>query len=341
MNVLLTGGAGFIGSHVIIALIDAGYNPIIYDNLSNSSIKIIESLSILRPKKFHFVYGDINNTKLLTDTMLKFNIDAVIHLAGLKSVNESVHEPLKYYSQNVTGAINLFTSIKNTNIKKIIFSSSATVYGNPIKLPIDENHPVNPINPYGNSKLQIETILKDLCYSDLSLSVISLRYFNPVGAHTSGLIGESPEAKNINNLMPLISQVALGYRKVLDIYGNNYNTIDGTGIRDYIHIEDVAEGHVRALEYLNNNINYDYFNLGTGKPCTVLQLVKTFEKVNNIEIPFKFVSNRQGDLESCYAKVTKASSILKWEAKKSIQDMCSSEWFFKTNLTIKNRKLLK
>jgi UDP-glucose 4-epimerase len=326
VNILLTGGAGYIGSHTAVVLMQAGHNIIIYDNFCNSSKAVIEKLESVVGKKVSVVEGDIRNTKLLTETIKKCSIHAVIHFAGLKAVGESVKEPLMYYENNVGGAISLLQAMKNCQVKTIVFSSSATVYGTPQYLPLDEEHPTNPESPYGQTKLQIEEILRDLAKSDPSWKMIALRYFNPVGAHESGLIGEEPNGIP-NNLMPYVSQVAAGVLQQLKIFGDDYQTPDGTGVRDYIHVMDLAEGHVSALEYLSKGAPaFSIMNLGTGGGCSVLELVNLYEKASSQKIAYEIAQRRAGDIASCYANVDKAAAQMGWRATRSLSKMCEDSW---------------
>jgi UDP-glucose 4-epimerase len=325
MNILLTGGAGYIGSHTALLLKEQGFDVVLFDNLSNSHHNVVEQLEKLSTKKIPFVKGDIRDIDLLSSTLKNFKIEAVIHFAGLKSVNESTKDPLHYYDNNVGGSLNLFRAMQNNRIKKIVFSSSATVYGEPKYLPYDENHPTNAINPYGRTKLHIEQILKDIVQSDPEWSVICLRYFNPVGAHRSGLISENPLGIP-NNLMPYILRVASGDFNQLNVFGSDYKTKDGTGERDYIHVEDLAAGHLAALKYITSMKGWEAINLGSGKPISVLELVHAFEKVNSKKIPIKLTEKRQGDLPSYYANFDKARKKLNWMPHKNLEDICQSAW---------------
>jgi len=327
MNILITGGAGYIGSHTAIALNQAGHKITIVDNLCNSKASTIDQLSKILGLPIHFMDADVRNTTLMSKVLKENQIEAVIHFAGLKSVAESVANPILYYSNNVQGSISLIEAMQLNKIKTFVFSSSATVYGAPLYLPYDEAHPTNPINPYGNTKLQVETILKDWANSDPEVKVSILRYFNPVGAHESGLIGENPN-QIPNNLMPYITRVIGGTLSHLNIYGNDYETRDGTGERDYIHVMDLAEGHLAALEFLNNNHGAHIHNLGTGKGTTVLELIHTFEKINNLEIPYQFSGRRGGDLPSYYADADKALQDLKWSTKCSLKQACKDTYSF-------------
>ena len=333
MNILLTGGLGYIGSHVAVTLLNAGYEVFIVDNLINSDIETLEKIEKITNRKVYFNEIDIRNTEGLNKIFDSNNLDAVIHLSGLKAVGESVLLPLEYYSSNVSGSINLFKVMQAHNVKKIVFSSSATVYGNPQYLPIDEDHPIDAINPYGSTKIMIENILSDLSDSDKDWSFISLRYFNPIGSHESGIIGDNPVGIP-NNLMPYILKVHNGEIDYLRVFGNDYNTPDGTGIRDYIHIEDLAKGHLDALESIVNNDRLtDFINLGTGKGSSVMEVVEAFETVSNKKIPYKIFPKRDGDAESCYADVSKAKKVLQWESKHDLISMCNSVYKYSKSTT--------
>lgn len=337
-KILVTGGAGYIGSHTCIALYEAGYEVVVYDNLSNSSREAINRVSTLISQTVEFIEGDIRDTEALRQVFSSHQFFGVIHFAGLKSVGESVAKPLFYYNNNVNGTITLLEVMAEYGIKNIVFSSSATVYGDPETLPIDESSPRSCTNPYGQSKLIVEHILEDLAVSDGSWNLISLRYFNPVGAHVSGQIGEDPNDIP-NNLMPYISQVAVGKLDKLSIFGKDYPTIDGTGVRDFIHVTDLAQGHVAALNYLdkqtsskldNGNqksaVGFLPINLGTGKGTSVLELVNAFINVTGKNIPYQFADRREGDIASCYASADKAKTLLGWQAELSINDMCQDTW---------------
>ena len=328
-QILVTGGAGYIGSHTLVELSYAEYEYIVYDNFSNSSKKALQRVEEIVGKKVEFIEGDIRDKEKLKALFAKYDIDSVIHFAGLKAVGESVKEPLKYYENNVVGTLTLLEVMKEYNCKKIVFSSSATVYGEQKVMPVTEDMQtgIGITNPYGRSKYFIEEILKDLQVSDSSFKIAILRYFNPVGAHESGLIGEDPSGIP-NNLMPFISQVAVGKLEKLRVFGDDYPTPDGTGVRDYIHVVDLANAHVKALEYLNkNNTNTPLIlNLGTGKGYSVLDMIKAFEKINGVNIPYEIVDRRDGDIATIYANPKKAKEIINWEAKRDIEDMCQSSW---------------
>lgn len=327
MNILLTGGTGYIASHTAVVLAEAGHQITLFDNLSNSESSVASHIKKITNQTIPFVIGDVRDTALLTSTLKKYEIEVVIHFAGLKAVGESVQEPILYYDNNIGGTISLLKAMQLHSIKKLLFSSSATVYGPPKYLPYDEQHSTAPTNPYGQTKLQIEQFLQDICGSDPSWGVICLRYFNPVGAHSSGLIGESPSGIP-NNLMPYITRVASGQLSMLNIFGNDYDTKDGTGERDYIHVMDLAEGHAAALNFLKQNHGWQAINLGTGNPYSVLEMLDTFEGVSGRSIPRKFTPRRAGDLARCFANPTKAHSLLDWSAKRSLEDMCESAWTY-------------
>ena len=337
-KILVTGGAGYIGSHTCIALHQAGYDVVVYDNLSNSSIEAINRASKLAGQPIEFIEGDIRDAKLLKQVFAEHDFFGVIHFAGLKAVGESVAKPLLYYNNNVSGTIILLEVMAEANVKNLVFSSSATVYGDPEVLPIDETSPRSCTNPYGQSKLTVEHILEDLAATNDGWNLIPLRYFNPVGAHPSGQIGEDPNDIP-NNLMPYISQVAVGKLEKLSIFGNDYPTVDGTGVRDFIHVTDLAQGHVAALNYLqqqvssdkdssgkNSSVGFLPINLGTGKGTSVLELVTAFSEVSGQDISYQFVARRAGDIASCYASADNAKDLLGWEAKLSITEMCQDTW---------------
>ena len=324
MNILLTGGAGYIGSHMAVSLIEAGHQVVIFDNFCNSSMQVIDRLQQILNQRLPCIEGDVRNTELLIKTLHDFKIDAVIHFAGLKAVGESVEKPIEYYANNVQGTISLLEAMKSENVKSLVFSSSATVYGDPQYLPIDEEHPLSATNAYGRSKLHIEEMLKDVAISDPTWKILCLRYFNPVGAHESGLIGEDPKGIP-NNLMPYISQVAIGKLAKLNVYGDDYLTPDGTGVRDYIHVMDLAEGHLAALSFIVNHAGWVAINLGTGQGISVLEMVKEYEHASGRSIPYSIKGRRSGDIASCFAKADRARDLLQWQAKRNLKDMCSSE----------------
>jgi UDP-glucose 4-epimerase len=327
MKLLLTGGTGYIGSHAAVAFVEAGHQVVLYDNLSNSRADVVERVSRIAGQAIPFVQGDLRDTALLTQTLQTHGIDAVVHFAGLKAVGDSVADPVTYYAHNVQGSISLLQAMQATGVKQLIFSSSATVYGEPQYLPLDEAHPTGATNPYGRSKLHIEEMLADLCVADPAWRVACLRYFNPVGAHASGLIGEDPQGVP-NNLMPFVAQVASGQRPFLRVFGNDYPTPDGTGVRDYIHVLDLVDGHAAALRFLGHHPGWHAINLGTGQGCSVLQMVRAFEQACGRQLPFQVVPRRPGDAASSYATAAKAKQLLGWQAHRSVADMCASTWNF-------------
>ena len=326
-KILVTGGAGYIGSHTLIELIAAGFTPVVYDNLSNSSPASLARVQQIVGQSIEFIEGDILDTQLLAKTFAAHDFTAVIHFAGLKAVGESVAKPLWYYQNNVAGTLNLLDAMAKAQVKNLIFSSSATVYGDPEALPIVESSPRSATNPYGQSKLMIEYMLEDLAKSDNHWQLISLRYFNPIGAHHTGTIGENPNGIP-NNLMPYISQVAVGKLPQLSVFGNDYDTVDGTGVRDYIHVVDLAKGHVAALQYLEQQtqLGFEPINLGTGKGTSVLQLVNAFIKTTGRPVPYSIAPRRPGDIASCYASSDKAKKLLGWQAEFDIERMCTDTW---------------
>ena len=326
-KILVTGGAGYIGSHTLIELIAAGFTPVVYDNLSNSSPASLARVQQIVGQSIEFIEGDILDTQLLAKTFAAHDFTAVIHFAGLKAVGESVAKPLWYYQNNVAGTLNLLDAMTNAQVKNLIFSSSATVYGEPQALPIVESSPRSATNPYGQSKLMIEYMLEDLAKSDNHWQLISLRYFNPIGAHHTGTIGENPNGIP-NNLMPYVSQVAVGKLPQLSVFGNDYDTVDGTGVRDYIHVVDLAKGHVAALQYLQHQtqLGFEPINLGTGKGTSVLELVNAFIKTTGQPVPYSIAPRRPGDIASCYASSDKAKSLLGWQAEFDIERMCADTW---------------
>ena len=331
MSVLVTGGAGYIGSHTVVELLNRGEEIIIVDNFSNSKPETLDKIKKITGKDFKFYEVDLLDKEKLEKVFEENqNIDSVIHFAGLKAVGESVAKPIEYYHNNITGTLVLLDIMRNHNCKKIVFSSSATVYGNPKTVPIKEDFPLSTTNPYGSTKLMIEQILNDVYISDNEWSVILLRYFNPIGAHESGLIGESPNGIP-NNLMPYINQVACGKLDYLRVFGNDYDTIDGTGVRDYIHVVDLAQGHLKALDKARKFTGVEAYNLGTGTGYSVLQIVKAFEDATGVEVKYKIVDRRPGDIATCYADPSKAKNDLGWEAKKGIEEMCKDSWRFTSN----------
>ena len=330
-NVLITGGAGYIGSHIAVELLEAGYEVVVVDNLYNSSKIALDRVEEITGKKVKFYDGDILDTNLMKKILREEKIHSVIHCAALKAVGESVRKPLEYYSNNLTGTLSLLEAMAAENVKNIIFSSSATVYGSPDQMPISEDFPKGECtNPYGWSKSMMEQIMVDLYKADPKWNIILLRYFNPIGAHKSGKIGEDPKGIP-NNLVPYITQVAVGKLEYLSIYGDDYDTVDGTGVRDYIHVVDLAQGHVKAVEYLEKNPGLDIINLGTGRGYSVLEVLRAFEKAVGKEIPYKIVERRPGDIATTYAKADKAKEVLGWEAKLDIDDMCEDSWRWQKN----------
>jgi UDP-glucose 4-epimerase len=325
VNILLTGGAGYIGSHTAVVLSQAGHKVVLLDNFCNSRKSVLERLQKILGKALPCIEGDVRDTALITKILQDYSIDAVIHFAGLKAVGESTEKPIEYYANNVQGSISLLEAMKSTKVKTLVFSSSATVYGDPQYLPIDENHPTSATSTYGRSKLHIEEMLRDVANSDTEWKIICLRYFNPVGAHESGLIGEDPNGLP-NNLMPYIAQVAAGKLPHLNVYGNDYPTTDGTGVRDYIHVMDLAEGHLAALAYLNTHKGWDAINLGTGLAFSVMELISAFKQASKKDIPIKIASRRSGDIAEYYANVDCANQLLGWVAKKTINEIAISSW---------------
>ena len=331
MKVLVTGGCGYIGSHTCCELLDNGYDVVVIDNLSNSKSDVIDKIEEITGKKVTFYEGDVCDKNILEKIFNENEISSVIHFAGLKAVGESVAKPLMYYRNNLDSTLSLLEVMDNHNCKKIVFSSSATVYGSPKELPIKESFDLSTTNPYGSTKLYIEGILKDLYVSDNDWSIAILRYFNPIGAHKSGLIGENPNGIP-NNLMPYILKVATGELEILNVFGNDYDTHDGTGVRDYIHVVDLAKGHIKAIEKVLSTKGVDCYNLGTGTGYSVLDIVNTFEKVNNIKVNYRIVDRRPGDIAACYADPSYAFEKLGWKSELEIEDMCKDAYnFVKTN----------
>ena len=325
MRVLVTGGTGYIGSHTVVELINNGYEVVVVDNFSNSKPVVLDRLKEITGREIKFYELDLCDKDRLKVVFDENVIDAVIHFAGYKAVGESVSKPLMYYRNNIDSTLSLLEVMCEYGVKKIVFSSSATVYGNPEKLPIKEDSKLWTTNPYGATKLYIEGILKDLYVSDNEWGIAVLRYFNPVGAHKSGLIGEDPNGIP-NNLMPYIVKVANGELPHLNIFGDDYNTIDGTGVRDYIHITDLANGHIKAIDYVIKNIGIDYYNLGTGHGYSVLEMVNTFKEVNKVDVPYKITSRRDGDIAECYADIEYAYEKLGFKAKYGLSDMVESAY---------------
>lgn len=325
MKVLVTGGAGYIGSHAVVELIAAGHEVVILDNLSNAKPMAVRRVSEITQREIPFVRGDVRDREALRRLFAAHDFDAVMHFAGLKAVGESVEKPLAYYDNNVTGSLTLFEVMAETGCKAIIFSSSATVYGDPVRVPIDEDFPTSATNPYGRSKLMIEEMLRDLAASDPDWRVVLLRYFNPVGAHVSGMIGEDPNGIP-NNLVPFIAQVAIGRLPRLRVFGGDWPTRDGTGVRDYIHVVDLAKGHVAALDHLERRKGAGIFNLGTGRGYSVLEMIAAFAAASDREIPYEIVERRPGDIAECYADPDRAARELGWRAERSLAEMCADSW---------------
>ncbi|RRD94537.1 UDP-glucose 4-epimerase GalE [Clostridiales bacterium COT073_COT-073] len=325
MAILVTGGAGYIGTHTCIELIRAGYEVIVYDNFSNSSPEAVRRTEEIVGQKITLIEGDILDKARMQKVFAENKIDSVIHFAGLKAVGESVGIPVKYYHNNITGTLLLLEVMQEYGVKKIVFSSSATVYGMNNPVPFVEDMPTSATNPYGWTKQMIEQILKDVYVSDPEWSIVLLRYFNPLGAHESGTIGENPNGIP-NNLMPYITQVAVGKREILTVFGDDYDTPDGTGVRDYIHVMDLADGHVQAVKYAERHTGVEAVNLGTGKGFSVLEVIHTFETVNGVKVNYRIAERRPGDIASCYADVEKAKRLFNWETKKTLEDMCRDSW---------------
>lgn len=330
MRILVTGGTGYIGSHTSVDLIENGYDVIIVDNLSNSKIEVLDRIHQITGKKPKFYKADLTNRAELEQVFSENEFSAIIHFAGLKAVAESVKYPLKYYRNNLIGSITLFELMEKYGIKNIVFSSSATVYGTTAKVPFSEDSPLGAVNPYGRTKLMIEDILRDMYTADPTYAIAILRYFNPVGAHPSGLIGEDPNGIP-NNLMPYMAMVAAGSLPKLYVYGNDYDTTDGTGVRDYIHVMDLSAGHIKALEKILSSPGLYTYNLGTGRGYSVLEMIHAFEAASGRQIPYEIVDRRPGDIAVSYADVSKAERELGWKAKYSIQDMCADTWRWQLN----------
>lgn len=330
MSILVTGGAGYIGSHACVELLQSGYGVVVIDNLVNSSEESLKRVEKITGKEIKFYKGDLLNKQILEKVFMENDIDSIIHFAGLKAVGESVSKPLEYYTNNIIATLNLCEAMRKFNVKNLVFSSSATVYGNPKTVPITEDFPLSATNPYGRTKLMIEEILRDIYNADNSLNIAILRYFNPIGAHQSGLIGEDPNGIP-NNLVPYITQVAVGKLKKLKIYGNDYDTVDGTGVRDYVHVVDLAIGHIKALEKLKTKPGLVTYNLGTGRGYSVLEVVEAFRKVTGREIPYEIVKRRPGDIAKCYADTTLAQKELGFRAQRGLLDMCRDSWRWQVN----------
>lgn len=329
-TILVTGGAGYIGSHTCVRLLELGYEVVVLDNFSNSCAEAVRRVEDIARREVVLVEGDINDAALLDRLFQTHKVDAVIHFAGLKAVGESVSQPLRYYHNNVSGTVVLCEAMQRAGVKNMVFSSSATVYGDPATVPIREDFPTSATNPYGRSKLMIEELLGDLYVADDSWNIALLRYFNPVGAHSSGRIGEDP-ADIPNNLMPYIAQVAVGRREHLNVFGSDYPTPDGTGVRDYIHVMDLAEGHVKALEWLDRDLGIKAFNLGTGKGYSVLDMLHAFEKACGHKLPYVLTDRRPGDVACCYADPSLAAEELGWRAELSLEAMCADAWRWQSN----------
>lgn len=327
-SILVTGGAGYIGSHTTLALLEAGYEVVVLDNLANSSLESLRRVERICAKAPTFIEGDIRDRALLDSIFSRYSIAAVLHFAGLKAVGESVQKPLAYYENNVSGSVVLFQAMAAAGVFNLVFSSSATVYGEPKQMPISEECPTGvPTNPYGRSKLMVEEILRDLSISESRWSIALLRYFNPVGAHRSGLIGEDPNGIP-NNLLPYISQVAVGKLQQLSVYGDDYPTIDGTGVRDYIHVVDLADGHLKALDVIAKSQGVHIWNLGTGQGYSVLQMIAAFEQAAKVNVPYKIVERRSGDIAECWADPSKAATELGWKALHNLDDMMRDTWYW-------------
>jgi len=324
-KILVTGGTGYIGSHTVVQLLNAGSKVIVYDNLCNSKIDVIDRIERITRKRPIFICGDLRDRLCIRDALVSHEVDCVIHFAALKSVGDSVYSPLDYYDNNVTGGLILLEEMKRVGLKNFIFSSSATVYGIPSSIPVTENEPLKTTNPYGQSKLILENVLRDLHKSDPAWKIALLRYFNPVGAHFSGLIGEDPNGAP-TNLFPIISQVAAGKRGHLLVYGGDYPTCDGTGVRDYIHVDDLASGHLAAISILNSHPELLIANLGTGCGYSVLEAIRAFEEVTNVKIGYQIVDRRPGDVAECYADSTKAKKLMQWVPSHNLERMCIDAW---------------
>lgn len=325
MNVLVTGGAGYIGSHTCVQLINAGMTPVIFDNLYNAKSTVLERIEKVTGKRPVFIKGDVRDKAELINALKQHQITSVIHFAGLKAVGESVEKPLEYYDNNVNGTLVLVDAMREVGVKHLVFSSSATVYGDPASVPITESFPTSATNPYGRSKLMVEECLTDFQKANPDWTITLLRYFNPVGSHPSGEMGEDPQGIP-NNLMPFVSQVAVGRREFLSVFGNDYPTHDGTGVRDYIHVMDLADGHIAALKTLSGNAGLHIYNLGTGNGSSVLDMVKAFEAASGQPVPYKIVSRRPGDIAECWADPSKANQELNWKATRTLQDMTADGW---------------
>lgn len=330
MDILVTGGTGYIGSHACVALLEAGHRVTIVDNLANSQASVVDRIATISGRAPEFVRGDIRDARLLDELLSASRPDAVMHFAGLKAVGESVQDPLRYYEWNVGGSLTLLRGMAAHGVRTLVFSSSATVYGDPQSIPLSEDAPVGPANPYGQTKAMIEQILADLAKADGRWRIARLRYFNPVGAHESGLLGEAPQ-RTPNNLMPFATQVAAGLRERLSVYGGDYPTPDGTGVRDYIHVQDLVEGHLAALEYLIGHSGVLTVNLGTGRGYSVLEVVRALEAASGRPIPYDIVARRPGDIATCYADPSAAWDLLGWQAERGLDQMCVDAWRWEQN----------
>jgi len=328
--ILVTGGAGYIGSHTVVQLLEHGHDVLIFDNFSNSSPAVLERIKTITGRAPGLIRGDIRDAESLRHAFSEFPISAVIHFAGLKAVGESVEQPLRYYDNNVVGSLRLFEAMAAANVNQLVFSSSATVYGDPASVPIREDFPLSATNPYGRSKLMIEEMLRDIAHAQPAWKIALLRYFNPVGAHPSGSIGEDPQGIP-NNLLPYIAQVAVGRRTELNVFGNDYPTPDGTGVRDYIHVLDLAAGHLAALNALKSNTGVLTVNLGTGCGYSVLEVIQAFEKASGRPVPYRIAPRRPGDIASCYADPSHAKALLGFEARRGIDEMCADAWRWQEN----------
>ena len=330
-SILVTGGAGFIGSHTCVALLEAGHDVIVLDNLSNSEATVMQRVGQICGREPVFIEGDIRDGALLEKLFNEHPVTAVMHFAGLKAVGESTQSPLTYYENNVSGTLTLLAAMRDAGVATMVFSSSATVYGSPASVPITEDFPRSTTNPYGTTKLMIEDILADLYEAEPGWCIARLRYFNPVGAHESGLIGENPRGVP-NNLMPFIAQTAAGLREELSVFGDDYDTPDGTGVRDYIHVVDLANGHVAALDYLQRERGLLTVNLGTGQGVSVLEMIQAFEKTNHCKVPYRISDRRPGDISKCWADTSLANRLLGWKATRTLELMCSDSWRWQTSL---------
>ncbi len=330
-SILVTGGTGFIGSHTCVALLEAGHDVVVLDNLCNSDAAVIKRIGQICDREPVFIEGDIRDGAMLKRLFNEHPVTAVMHFAGLKAVGESMHQPLAYYENNIGGTLNLLMAMGHAGVRTMVFSSSATVYGNPASVPITEDFPRSTTNPYGATKLVIEDMLADLFWAEPNWRLARLRYFNPVGAHESGLIGENPRGVP-NNLMPFIAQTAAGLRDELTVFGDDYDTPDGTGVRDYIHVVDLANGHVAALDYLRNKRDILTVNLGTGQGVSVLEMIRTFEKTNQCKVPYRISERRAGDIARCWADTGLANRLLGWQASRTLENMCKDSWRWQNSL---------